>query len=318
MDISERLTTSSIDGRGAAEWGDIWSSSGAMSLSGRADGPPLPVPIALARATTIAADVIGEHTGLVIDGPALLGERAALLGLTRNGRTSCGGGTRLLQTSNDWIAASLARDDDRESVPAWLQIDVEADDENDLWSLVTTQVRGRDAVALVEQAVLLGMPVARLHETEPVSPIIERTRLIGDSAPRRAAECTIVDLSSLWAGPLCANVLGLAGARVIKVESVTRPDGARRGEPSFFDLLHGGHESVVLDFGIRRDVAALRTLVERADVVIEASRPRALEQFGVTASRATRPKVWLTITGHGRSGRNAARVAFGDDAAVAG
>ena len=38
----------------------------------------------------------------------------------------------------------------------------------------------------------------------------------------------VVDLSALWAGPLCAHLLGLAGARVVKVESLGRPDGARR------------------------------------------------------------------------------------------
>ena len=39
----------------------------------------------------------------------------------------------------------------------------------------------------------------------------------------------VVDLSSLWAGPLVGHLLLRAGARVVKVESTTRPDGARRG-----------------------------------------------------------------------------------------
>jgi crotonobetainyl-CoA:carnitine CoA-transferase CaiB-like acyl-CoA transferase len=55
-------------------------------------------------------------------------------------------------------------------------------------------------------------------------------------------------------------------------------------------------------------------------VVIEASRPRALAQLGVDAEAvvAARPGVtWVGITGHGRWGAGADRVAFGDDAAVA-
>ena len=46
-----------------------------------------------------------------------------------------------------------------------------------------------------------------------------------------AAPPRIVDLSALWAGPLCAHLLQLAGASVVKLESTRRPDGARFGAP---------------------------------------------------------------------------------------
>ena len=125
----------------------------------------------------------------------------------------------------------------------------------------------------------------------------------------------------MWAGPLCARVLGLAGLRVVKVESTGRPDGARRGHAGFFDWLHGGHESVALDLGSEGGRAALRRLVAQADVVVEASRPRALAQLGIDAEAAVAARpgtTWVSITGYGRSGPGAGRVAFGDDAAVAG
>jgi crotonobetainyl-CoA:carnitine CoA-transferase CaiB-like acyl-CoA transferase len=131
----------------------------------------------------------------------------------------------------------------------------------------------------------------------------------------------VADLSSLWAGPLCGNVLSLAGARVIKVESTQRPDGTRAGPDAFFDLIHGGQESVALDLAAPAGVAALRELLAGVDVVIEGSRPRALEQLGIDAAellRAGRPKVWVSVTGHGRSGQQRDWAAFGDDAAVAG
>ena len=56
-------------------------------------------------------------------------------------------------------------------------------------------------------------------------------------------------------------------------------------------------------------------------MVIEASRPRALEQMGidaVTLLTTGGPKVWASITGHGRSGPARDWVAFGDDAAIVG
>jgi crotonobetainyl-CoA:carnitine CoA-transferase CaiB-like acyl-CoA transferase len=129
-----------------------------------------------------------------------------------------------------------------------------------------------------------------------------------------------VDLSSLWAGPLCAHLLGLAGARVVKVESPARPDGARAGKAEFFALLNAGKASVALDLASRGGGDRLRRLLARADVVVESARPRALRQLGIEAEAevGARPGlVWVGITGYGRSGSGANWVAYGDDAAVA-
>jgi crotonobetainyl-CoA:carnitine CoA-transferase CaiB-like acyl-CoA transferase len=130
----------------------------------------------------------------------------------------------------------------------------------------------------------------------------------------------VLDLSSLWAGPLCAHLLHLCGARVVKLESRERPDGARRGPQRFFDLLNGGKQSVALSFGDVRDLARLRSLIERADIVVESSRPRALEALGISAGdEITRRSglSWVGITGHGRQAPERDWVAFGDDAGVA-
>jgi crotonobetainyl-CoA:carnitine CoA-transferase CaiB-like acyl-CoA transferase len=126
----------------------------------------------------------------------------------------------------------------------------------------------------------------------------------------------VVDLSSLWAGPLCTRILRDAGARVVKVESTRRPDGARAGTTLFFDLMHAGKESVALDFSTGDGRRALRALVDAADVVVESSRPRALEQLGIDARE--HPGIWLGISGYGRAAPGRDWVAFGDDAAVAG
>jgi crotonobetainyl-CoA:carnitine CoA-transferase CaiB-like acyl-CoA transferase len=106
------------------------------------------------------------------------------------------------------------------------------------------------------------------------------------------------------------------------VESTGRPDGARGGPAQFFDLLNGAKRSVALDLAAPSGIAVLHSLIAQADVVIEASRPRALEQLGVHVDAVLagpgRTQVWVSITGHGRTGPDGNRVAFGDDAAVAG
>jgi crotonobetainyl-CoA:carnitine CoA-transferase CaiB-like acyl-CoA transferase len=62
-------------------------------------------------------------------------------------------------------------------------------------------------------------------------------------------------------------------------------------------------------------------LLRTADIVVEASRPRALRQLGIHAEQimGENPGLsWISITGHGRTGPEADWVAFGDDGAVAG
>ncbi len=141
--------------------------------------------------------------------------------------------------------------------------------------------------------------------------------LVTPGGPRRgrSKHPVVVDLTALWAGPLCARLLGLAGAAVIKVEDVARPDGARYGTPAFFDLMHAGHEFVAIDFG--RDGDRLVELVASADVVLEASRPRALRQLGLDAAEYVRTgTIWVSITAYGRGVGDELRVGFGDDVAA--
>jgi hypothetical protein len=302
-----------------------WADSGAMALTGLPDlplGPP--------EGLVDALDALGRRFG--VDGVALLGERAALMGLWRRGQTSCGGSCRLFSapSGREWLAVSLPRDEDLDAVPAWLELDAPLPATAPaLWSAVGDAVATTaEPGSLLERAELFGLPVAVVGEVtgEDRGDRDGVTRLrLGDAEPasRGAEDVLVVDLSSLWAGPLCGDLLADAGASVVKVESVTRPDGARRGPAAFFDLLNGRKRSVALDFTSRSDVGILSRLVQRADVVLEASRPRALEQLGIRAVDVVAgggPRVWVSITGYGRQvgADGIGRVAFGDDAAAAG
>ncbi|MEO6122822.1 MAG: CoA transferase, partial [Ilumatobacteraceae bacterium] len=303
-----------------------WSASGAAGLSGRAGDNPLPVPARLVQGVIDHGAAIGELSESLgrrvdLDWLALLGERAAIAGLSRGGDVSCGGATRLLSTATDWIALSLARPDDIASMPAWLEASL-PDDVDELWVEITRCVASREAVELIDRAWLLGLPASRVGERVADRPSMRSAVMTpvatGAVGTTRLDELLVVDLSSLWAGPLCANLLGLAGCRIVKVESTGRPDGARFGSTEFYEVLHGGHESVGLDFTSAQDLVALRALIERADIVIEASRPRAFAALGVDRATVDGPAVWLSIAGHGRDVDDAQRIAFGDDAAAAG
>jgi CoA-transferase family III len=297
-----------------ADTSAAWAASGAMALTGRKDGQALLAPPGVVNGMTRLASTLHELSNVAVDGPRLLGERAALSGLSRQGDVSCGGGARLLRTADGWLAVSLPRPEDIDSLPAWLGADITQDG-------LAGYVRRSPAGELVERAGWLGLPAVALGEAAHL-PALTTTALSGNDPPRDTLDgLVVVDLSSLWAGPLCGQLLQQAGARVIKVESDARPDGARRGPPAFFDLLHAGQECVALNFGSSCGRAHLRRLLTRADIVIEGSRPRALGQLGVGADvilPSGRPRLWVSLTGFGRSSPGPGRVAFGDDAAVAG
>ncbi len=298
--------------RGAVERMAVerWAASGAMALTGTADeplGPP---------AGLVAGVEELSRSFPSLDTLALLGERAALMGLWRRGTTSCGGSCRLLPARQGWLAVSLPRAEDLESVPAWLELDEPPPTTPATWAAVSAAVATRDPAELEERAVILGLPVSRLAAA--AGPAVVDVAL-GEAPPGDARGLLVIDLSALWAGPLCGDLLAVAGATVVKVESTTRPDGARRGPEAFFDLLNARKRSVALDFASPAGVRMLGELVRRADVVIEASRPRALEQLGIEADAVVAgggPRVWVSITAYGRA--EGLRVGFGDDAACAG
>lgn len=302
-----------IEGPSSLHPAEAWAKSGAMALTGFADGPPLMCPAPLA---SCAAGVVRALNAVVpcpsaADGAALLGERAALAGLSRNGSVSPGGACRLIRAADGVLAVNLPRETDWELVPAWLEADCPPD-----WNSLAQWVAGKSRDHLIARGRILGLAVA--PETPPVPRAWYHlcTDDVRGSPPQHAP--LVIDLSALWAGPLAAHWLHCTGARVIKVESRTRLDGARRGPAEFFDLLHAGKEECVLDFESER--GNLLALLAQADIVIDASRPRALRQLGLDPEAIVNSRpglVWVSITGYGRVQPEADWIAFGDDAGVA-
>jgi CoA-transferase family III len=297
-----------------------------MALTGRSDGPPLQPPPGLVRGLDQLVESIAHWSAEVgnpvhADWSRLLTVRARLRGLHRNGRTSPNGSCRLIRALDGWVALNLSRESDRVAIGALSGVEPIADP----WSTLESAVAGSPVCDLLERARLLGIPAAPVGRGGMSNPPWSARQcwpaISGRSATVRPVdELQVVDLSSMWAGPLAASIIAECGGRITKVESASRPDGAR-GDPSFYETLHPADQKVMtLDFESSDGRLQLAELVDRADVVIESSRPRALEQLGVTLEtlRAKPGKVWLSITGYGRGEPERNWVAFGDDAAVAG
>jgi hypothetical protein len=270
----------------------------------------------------------------------LVRERSELTRWAPQGRITAGGAGRLLPGADGWLAVSLPRLDDLDLLPAWVGLpEIDPADDRVPWAAVADAVAGRPVAATATAGQELGLAVAVVADRGRLAEGDEQldARASAGGSPchvcHRVAEpaaeavdrgldgLTVVDLSSLWAGPTCARLLGHGGARVVKVESTTRPDGARRGNREFYERLHGGHGERAVPFESAEGRAELRALLAEADVVIEGSRPRAMERLGIDPAEvvAVRPgSVWLSITAYGRTGPWRNRVGFGDDCAAAG
>ena len=297
-----------------------WQDSGLAALTGHPDNllETCPVPVAAYGDGAFEALRLlsGNPFPAHYRGADLMSLRGAMSGDTPKGNTSIGGSCRFLHCADGLIALNLPRSSDWDLLDAWLLDEVEPS-----WEAVESRVSAREKSQLLTQGRLLGLAVA---DAEPALDLPRcwyslDQRGTGLNKPRVAP--LVIDLSSLWAGPLCGQLLRWAGAKVLKVESSQRPDGARLGSPDFFHFLNQGKEELTLDLHKPAGRNELRDLIASADMVIEASRPRALRQMGIIAEdivAANAGMTWISITGYGRQDPEANWVAFGDDAGVAG
>jgi len=259
-----------------------------------------------------------------LDAPALLAERAALFGFTRQGSASCGGSARLLPMRRGWLALNLPRDDDWALLPAWLESDLPHIEQTRDWTAIGRALAGRASGPLVERGREIGLAVApalrRSNRRAPRPQAAFRLAHATFGAPKPSparSQPRVLDLSTLWAGPLAGSLLAQAGCEVLKVESPRRPDGARLGEQRFFSLLNADKHGCALDLADASDREMFARLLESTDIVLESARPRALSQIGFDARAwvEARPgRIWASITGYGREHE---WIAFGDDAAAA-
>lgn len=130
----------------------------------------------------------------------------------------------------------------------------------------------------------------------------------------------VLELATLFAGPLAATFLGDLGAEVTKVEHPTKPDASRGHGPSrdgvglWWKVIGRNKRTMTLDLSRAEGAGILRRMATEADVIIENFRPGTLERWGLgyEALAADNPRLILArVTGFGQVGPAAGRPGFG-------
>lgn len=131
----------------------------------------------------------------------------------------------------------------------------------------------------------------------------------------------VVDLTAMVMGPYCTQIMADMGAEVIKVEPPQGDNtryisvGPAPGMSGVFVNVNRGKRSVVLDLRSEDGRAALRALIERADVFIHSMRAKAIDAlgFGYDDVAAINPAiVYTNCYGYGRRGPHRDRPAYDD------
>jgi formyl-CoA transferase len=133
------------------------------------------------------------------------------------------------------------------------------------------------------------------------------------------ADLTVVDFSTLVAGPWATRLMADCGAEVIKVEAAGEGDLIRHAPPivdgmsRVFAQFNRGKKSIALDLKSAAGLDAARRLVDRADVVVENFRPGVMDRLGLGFGQAAErnPRlVYCSVSGFGQDGPLAGEAAY--------
>ena len=142
--------------------------------------------------------------------------------------------------------------------------------------------------------------------------------------PRPLAGIRVLELGQIAAGPFAGSLLADLGADVVKVERPDGGDGLRQWPPltanaegvaysENFASINRNKRSLAADLKRPEDVARVRKLAARADVLIENFRPGVLERLGLDYESLRRDcpgLVYCSVSGFGHTGPYAQKGAF--------
>lgn len=131
----------------------------------------------------------------------------------------------------------------------------------------------------------------------------------------------VIELGQLLAGPFCGQLLADFGAEVIKVEPPGVGDPMREwgrekahGKTLWWPLIARNKKSITCDLRTEQGQAIIKSLVGKADVLLENFRPGTLEKWnlGPDVLKAINPRLVLVrVSGYGQTGPYSSRAGFG-------
>jgi crotonobetainyl-CoA:carnitine CoA-transferase CaiB-like acyl-CoA transferase len=135
-------------------------------------------------------------------------------------------------------------------------------------------------------------------------------------ASQALARFRVIDMTQVRAGPTCARQLADWGCDVIQVqmpESMRGDDTLGGQEGSDYQYTHRNKRSITLNLKEVEGIAALKRLVETADVLLENFRPDVKTRLGIdyeALSNVNPRLVYASISGFGQTGPYASRPGF--------
>ncbi len=125
----------------------------------------------------------------------------------------------------------------------------------------------------------------------------------------------VLDLSQGIAGPYCAGLLGMQGAKVVKIEPpggdwIRAAGGGREGMTALAIMGNLGKRSACIDVTRPEGRALILGMARQADVFVQNLRPGVIERLGLdyaTLSKDNPALVYVSISGFGARGPDAKR-----------
>ncbi|EER61187.1 L-carnitine dehydratase/bile acid-inducible protein F [Acidovorax delafieldii 2AN] len=158
------------------------------------------------------------------------------------------------------------------------------------------------------------------HDTTDRNPSVTATAAFKDDVDFPLEGVRVLDLSRVFAGPMCAMVLADFGAEVIKVEHPGRGDdtrdwGIRIGntETTYYNSMNRNKRSVTLDLQSPEGLKIIHDLLPQFDVVIHNFKTGGAEKLGLGYEqlKAIKPDlIYCAVAGYDSSGPEAKRPGY--------
>ncbi len=126
------------------------------------------------------------------------------------------------------------------------------------------------------------------------------------------AGITVVDFTHVLSGPFCTMMLADQGARIIKVERPDTGDDSRAFGPfydddtsAYFWFANRGKESIAMDLKNPDDLAMVKRMIGKADIVVENFSPGAMARLGLDPAELVKefPRLIVcSVSGFGQYG----------------